>query len=89
VLQITEQTVDIVTRHRNVLFLSGFSVVTFSLGIDNREWVATGITKYARLSETRSGSLDCAELAGGRKRTHRRGEESDRRVQKRWGEKRD
>ena len=88
-LQITEQTVDIVTRHRNVLFLSGFSVITFSLGIDNRESVATELTKCASLSEIMSKSLDYTVLTGGREMAHRRGEGSDRRVQRRRGEKRD
>lgn len=81
-LQITEQTVDIFTRHRNVLFLSGFSVVAFSLGIDDRERVATVN------EECKSGSKSL-NINGRKGDGSRRGEGNDRRVQERWGEKRD
>jgi hypothetical protein len=85
VLQITKQTVDIVTRHRNALFLSGFSIGAFALGIDNRESVATESTKCANLSEIRERVIELYSINGRTGDSSREG--SDRRVQRRWGGK--
>ena len=85
-LQITKQTVDIVTRHRNALFLSGFSIATFALGIDNRESVAAESTKCANLSEIKERVIELYCINGRKGDDSREG--SDRRVQRRWGGKR-